>query len=120
VEEFNIVKRKKKMAGCTPTGGIKIASSGDTTPEYNAIRESYREIESAIIPKDFVSQAYSCGLIPDDSSTPPLKLVLNEIFRDPVNYYSLQHVVATLNVGNRFDKGIGKMENAFQCKDNNM
>jgi hypothetical protein len=103
-----------------PTGGKKIPSSGEATPEYNAVRKSYGEISPAIIPKDFVSQAYSCGLIPtldDDPSNLPLKLVLKEISRDPVNYYSLQDVVATLNVENRFDKGIGKMENAFQCKD---
>ena len=102
-------------------GSIKIPSSGDTTPEYNAVRKSYGEINSAIIPKDFISEAYSCGLIPsadDDPSNPPLKAVLNEISLDPVNYYSLQHVVGTaLNVGNRFDKGISKMEKKFQCKD---
>ena len=105
------------MAEYNPTGGDKIPSSGDTTPEYNAVRKSYGEIDSAIIPDDFVSQAYSCGLIPTrDLSSPPLDVVLKEISRDPVNYYSLQHVVATLNVENRFDKGIGKMEKTFQCK----
>ena len=102
------------------TGSIKIPSSGDTTPEYNAVRKSYGEINSAIIPKDFISQAYSCGLIPssdDDPSNQPLKAALNEISLDPVNYYSLQHVVGTaLNVGNRFDKGIRKMETTFKCK----
>jgi hypothetical protein len=107
------------MASRTPTGGIKIASSGGTTPEYNAVRKSYGEISPAIIPDDFVRQAHICGLIPTRNlSRPPLEVVLDEISRDPVNYYSLQHVVDTLNVGNRFDKGISKMENAFQCKDN--
>ena len=106
------------MAERSPTGGIRIPSSGDTTPEYNAVRKSYGEINSAIIPDDFVSQAHSCGLIPTRNlPTPPLDVVLNEISRDPVNYYSLQHVVANLNVENRFDKGICKMENTFQCKD---
>jgi hypothetical protein len=107
------------MAKRTPTGGVKIASSGVTTPEYNAVRKSYGEINPAIIPDDFVSRAHSCGLIPTrNPSSPPLDVVLNEISRDPVNYYSLQHVVATLNVGGRFDKGISKMEKTFQCKDN--
>jgi hypothetical protein len=108
------------MAERAPTGGKKIPSIGEATPEYIAIRKSYGEINSAIIPKDFVSRAYSCGLIPtldDDPSNPPLKLALNEICRDPVNYYSLQHVVATLNLGDRFDKGIDNMEKTFQCKD---
>jgi hypothetical protein len=112
---------ERKMAERTPTGAKKIPLSGEATPEYNAVRKSYGDISTAIIPKRFVDQAYSCGLIPtldDDSSNTPLKLVLNEISRDPVNYYSLQHVVATLNVGNRFDEGIGKMETTFQCKDN--
>ena len=102
------------------TGGIP--SSGDTTPEYNAVRKSFGEINSAIIPKDFISEAYSCELIPssdDDPSNPPLKAVLNEISHDPVNYYSLRYAIGTaLNVGGRFDKGISKMETTFQCKDN--
>jgi hypothetical protein len=110
------------MAEHTPTGGKKIPSSGEATPEYNAVRKSYGDISPSIynIPKKFVSQAYSCGLIPtldDDPSNPPLKLVLNEISLDPVKYYSLQHVVTTLNVGNHFDKGISMMEKTFQCKD---
>ena len=106
------------MAECTPTGGTKIPSSGDSTLEYNAIRKSRGEIEPAINPDDFVSRAHSCGLIPTHNpSRPPLDVVLNEISRDPVNYYSLTHVLATLNVGNRFDKGISKMETTFQCKD---
>jgi hypothetical protein len=105
------------MAERTPTGGIP--SSGDTTPEYNTVRKSYGDIYPAIIRDDFVSQAHTCGLIPTRNlSSPPLDVVLNEISRDPVNYYCLQHVVATLNVGDRFDKGIGKMEKTFQCKDN--
>ena len=107
------------MAEHSPTGSIRIPSSGDTTPEYNAVRKSYGEINPAIITDDFVSQAHSCGLIPTRNlSRPPLDVVLKEISRDPVNYYSLQHVVATLNVGNRFDKGIGKMEKTFQRKNN--
>ena len=100
------------------TGGIKIPSSGDTTPEYNTVRKSRGEIEPAIIPDDFVSRAHSCGLIPArNPSNPPLDVVLNEISLNPVNYYSLQHVVATLNVENRFDKGISEMEKKFKCKD---
>jgi hypothetical protein len=107
------------MAERTPTGGVKITSGGDTTPEYNAVRKSYGDINPAVIRDDFVSRAHACGLIPTrNPSNPPLDVVLNEIFLDPVNYYSLQHVVATLNVGNRFDKGISKMEKIFQCKDN--
>jgi hypothetical protein len=99
-------------------GSIKIPSSGETTPEYNALRKSSEDISPAIIPNDFVSRAHACGLIPTrNPSNPPLDVVLNEISRDPVNYYSLQDVVASLNVGNRFDKGIGKMEKTFQCKD---
>jgi hypothetical protein len=106
------------MAARTPIGGIKIASSGEATPEYNAVRKSYEEISPAIILDDFVSRAHACGLIPTrNPSSPPLDVVLNEISRDPVNYYSLQDVVATLNVGNRFDEAIGKMEKTFQCKD---
>ena len=109
---------ERKMAEHSPTGGIKIPSSGDVTPEYNAVRKSYGEINPAIIPGDFVNEAHSCGLIPtrNPSRDQPLDVVLKEISRDPVNYYSLQNVVATLNVENRFDKGIGKMENAFQSK----
>jgi hypothetical protein len=104
------------MAEHSHIGGVKIPSSGET-PEYSAVRKSHGEIKPAIIPDDFVNQAHSCGLIPTRNlSSPPLDVVLKEISRDPVNYYSLQHVVATLNVGGRFDKGIGKMENAFQCK----
>ena len=101
------------------TGSIKIPSSGDTTPEYNAIRKSRGEIEPAIrsIPDDLVSRAHSCGLIPTrNPSRPPLDVVLNEISLYPVNYYSLQHVLATLNVENRFNDGIRKMEKTFQCK----
>ena len=99
------------------TGSIKIPSSGDTTPEFNAVRKSRGEIEPAIIPDDFVSQAHSCGLIPTrNPSRPPVDVVLNEISRDPVNYYSLQYVLATLNVGSRFNDGISKMEKTFQCK----
>jgi hypothetical protein len=98
---------------------VEIPSSGITTPEYNAVRKSYGEINPAIIPDDFVIQAHSCGLIPTrNPSSPPLDVVLDEISRDPVDYYSLQHVVATLNVENRFDKGIDKMEKTFQCKGN--
>ncbi len=109
------------MAQRTPTVSIKIPSSGKTTPEYNAVRKACEEISPKIPYDDFVSQAYSCRLIPTPStSRPPLDVVLNEISRNPINYYSLQHVIATLNVGNRFDKGIGQMEDAFQCKDNKM
>ena len=81
------------------TSGIKIPSSGDTTPEYNAIQQSYREIELAFrsIPDDFVSQAHSCGLIPTrNPSRPPLEVVLNEISLDPVNYYAVSRVPANL------------------------
>ena len=101
------------------TSGIKIPSSGDTTPEYNAIQQSSRKIENAIrsIAGDFVSQAHSCGLIPTrNPSSPPLEVVLNEISVDPVNYYSLQHVLATLNVRTRFNDHIRRMETTFQCK----
>ena len=105
------------MAERAPTGGIMIPSSGENTPEYNAVRKSCGEINSAIIRDDFISQAYICGLIPTRTpSRPPMDVVLDEISCDPVYYYSLQDVVTTLNVGNRFDRGIGKMENAFQCK----
>ena len=97
---------------------IKIPSSGETTPEYNAVRKSCGEIEPAIVPEDFVRRAHNCGLLPTrNPSSPPLEVVLNEISRDPVNYYCLQHVVTGLNVENRFDKGIGKMGRTFQCKD---
>ena len=98
--------------------GGKIPSRGDTTPEHNAVRKSRGEIEPAIIRDDFIRQAHSCGLIPArNPSNPPLDVVLNEISRDPVNYYSLQHVLATtLNVGGRFNDGIRKMEKTFQCK----
>ena len=107
------------MAERASTGGVKIPSSGETTPEYNAVRKSYGKINPAIIPDDFVSEAHICGLIPTRNlSHPPLDVVLNEISGDPVCYYSLQHVVATLNVGGRFNNGIDKMENAFQCKNN--
>ena len=102
------------------TGGIKIPSTGETTPEYNTVRKSREEIEQAIrsISDDFVSRAHSCGLIPTSNpSRPPLEVVLNEISLNPVNYYSLQHVVATLNVETRFDKGISEMEKKFKCKD---
>ena len=96
---------------------IEIPSTGETTPEYNTVRKSYGEIEPAIIPDDFISRAHSCGLIPTrNPSRPPLDMVLNEISLNPVNYYSLQHVVGTLNVGNRFNDGIRKMEKTFQCK----
>jgi hypothetical protein len=96
---------------------VEIPSNGKTTPEYNAVRESHGEINPAIIREDFVSQAYSCGLIPTPNPSSPLDVVLSEISRDPVNYYSLQHVVATLDEGNRFQEGIGKMETTFQCKE---
>ena len=99
-------------------GVITIPSSGETTPEYNAVRKSYEEISLAIIPDDFVSRAHSCGLLPTRNLLrPPLDVVLNEISLDPFNYYSLQDVVATLNVKGRFDDGISKMEKTFQCKD---
>ena len=99
-----------------PTG---IPSSGETTPEYNAVQKSYGEIEAAIIRDPFVCRAGECpGLLPArNPSSLPLEVVLKEISRDPVNYYSLQYVVSTLNVGDRFDKGIGKMETTFQRKD---
>ena len=107
----------KKMA----TGGTKmpLIASGTQAPEYYALQKSYEEIDAAIIPDKFVSRAHSCGLLPTrNPSRQPLDVVLNEISLDPVNYYSLQHILATLNVGNRFDKGISKMETTFQCKDN--
>ena len=108
------------MAEHSPTGSIRIPSSGDTTPEYNAVRKSYGEINPAIIADDFVRQAHSCGLLPTRNlSRPPLDVVLDEISRDPVNYYSLQHVVATLNVGGRFNQGIRKMEQTFRRKNIN-
>jgi hypothetical protein len=119
VKSLNTIERK--MAERAPTGGEKIPSSGVTTPEHNAVRKSSEDISPAIVGvrDDFVSRAYSCGLIPTrNPSNPPLDVVLDEISLNPVNYYSLQHVVATLNVGGRFDKGIGKMEKKFQCKDN--
>ena len=98
------------------TGG-KIPSYGDTTPEHNAVRKSRGEIEPAIVRDDFIRQVHSRGLIPTrNPSSPPLDVVLDEISRDPVNYYSLQHVVTTLNVGGRFNDGISKMEKTFQCK----
>jgi hypothetical protein len=109
----DIAKQERKMAECS----VKIPSKGETTPEYNAVRKSYGEINPAIIREDFVSRAYSCGLIPTPyPSSPPLDVVLREISRDPVNYYSLQHVVTSLNVEDRFNEGIGKMEKTFQCK----
>jgi hypothetical protein len=97
-------------------------TSGNTTPEYNTVLKSARDITSSIIRDDFFSAAYSCGLIPTSTpspSSPPLDVVLAEISRDPVNYYSLQHVLAALNEGGRFDKSIGKMEKIFQCKEIN-
>ena len=112
--------KKTKMAerAPDPTGSVKIPSSGETTPEYNAVRKSYGEIDPAIIRDDFVRRAHSCVLLPSSNpSSPPLEVVLKEISRDPVNYYCLQHVITDLNVENRFDKGIGKMEETFQCKD---
>ena len=114
----NVQLTKMAERASDPTG-IAIPSSGETTPEYNAVQKSYGEIEAAIIRGPFVCRAGECpGLLPArNSSSPPLEVVLKEIFRDPVNYYSLQYVVATLNVGNRFDKGIGKMETTFQRKD---
>jgi hypothetical protein len=97
---------------------FKIPSSGTNTPEYNAVQKSYEDINPVNFYDDFFSAAYSHGLIPTrNPSSPPLDVVLAEIARDPVNYYSLQHVVAVLNVGGRFDEGIGKMEETFQCKD---
>jgi hypothetical protein len=97
---------------------VKIPSKGETTPEYNAVRRSYGDINLAIVREDFVSLAYSCGLIPTPNpSSPPLDVVLREISRDPVNYYSLQHVLINLNFEDRFDEGIGKMGKTFQCKD---
>ena len=45
----------KKMAEHSPTGSITIPLSDDTTPDYNAVRKSYGEINPAIIPSDFVS-----------------------------------------------------------------
>ena len=105
------------MAERNPTGGIKIPSSGNTTPEYNSVRKSYEEINPAIIPNDFISRAFSCGLLPTRNlSKDPLDVVLYEISRDPINFYSLQHVVEALNVDRRFDRGIKKMETTFQCK----
>ena len=105
------------MATGRATGGIKIPSSGETTPEFNAVQKSHGEINPAIIPDDFVRQAHSCGLIPTRNlSRPPMDVALDEISRDPFCYYSLQHVVIDLNIGNRFDKGIRKMETTFQCK----
>ena len=110
---------ESKMAERAHTGGVKIASRGETTPEYNAVRKSDGDINPAIIPYDFVRQAHISGLIPTRNlSRPPMDVVLDEISRDPFCYYSLQHIVATLNVGGRFNDGIDKMENAFQCKNN--
>ena len=108
---------RKKMAerASDPTG---IPSSGETTPEYNAVQKSYGDIEPAIICDPFVCRAGECGLLPTRNPLSPLlEVVLKEISRDPVNYYSFQYVVSTLNVGNRFNKGIGKMETTFQRKD---
>ena len=102
-------------------GGVKVPSSGKATPEYNAVLKSYEEINSSIaaIPHEFETQALICGLIPSrNPSKPTLDVVLDEVSRDPVNYYKLQYIVATLNVGNRFDKGIHKMETTFRGKDN--
>ena len=97
----------------------KIPSSGNTTPEYTAVRKSYKDINAAIIPQDFISRARSCGLLPSrNPSNFPLDAVLDEISRDPVNCYTLQHVLSTLNVGSRFDKGIKNMEKTFQRKGN--
>ena len=110
-------RKEEQMAA----GGVKIPSSGDTTPEYSAVLKSYEEINSAIaaIRHEFETRGLSCGLIPSrNPSKPTLDVVLDEVSRDPVNYYSLQHVVASLNVGSRFDKGIGRMETTFRSKDN--
>ena len=100
---------------------VKIPSSGNATPEYSAVLKSYPEINSSIaaITHEFETQALSCGLIPSRNlSKPTLDVVLDEVSRDPVNYYNLQDIVATLNEGNRFDKGIGRMETTFRGKDN--
>ena len=116
-----ITSKASLMAERKPTGGVKVPSSGNTTPEYNAVLKAYDEINSSItaIPHEFESRAHSCGLIPSHSlSKPTLDVVLDEISRDPVNYYTLQQIGDTLNVGNRFDKGIGRMEATFRSKDN--
>ena len=116
---YTYTQHERKMAERNPTGGMKIPSSGNTTPEYNSVRKSYEEINSAkrTILSDFVSRAHSCGLLPTRNlSKDPLDVVLDEIYLEPINYYSLQHVVEALNVGNRFNKGIKKMETTFQCK----
>ena len=111
ITPLNLALGERLMAEC-----IKIPSS---TPEYNAVVKSYEEINSAIaaIPNEFASRAHSCGLIPTRNlSRPSLDVVLDEVSRDPVHYYSLQHVLDTLNERNRFDKGISKMETTFRGK----
>ena len=116
---LNQQTRATLMAERKLTGGVKIPSSGNATPEYNAVRKSYEELNPAIIFNEFVTRAHSCELLPSRNlSSPPLDVVLDEVSRDPVNYYNLQHIVDTLNVGNRFDEGIGKMETTFRGKDN--
>ena len=110
---ITLLGHRKEMA-------TEIPSSGDTTPEFNAVRKSRGEIETAIVLDDFIHQTHSCGLIPTRNlSRPPLDMVLDEISCDPVNYYSLQYVLVntTLNVGGRFNKGISNMEETFQRKD---
>ena len=111
-----------KMAEHGPTGGIKIPSSGNNTPEYISVLKSYEELNSAIaaIRDEFVSRSYSCGLIPSrlsrNKEEDALNVVLDEVFRDPINYYCLQYVVDYLNVGRRFKRGIEQMEKTFRGK----
>ena len=95
---------------------MELPSSGVTTPEYITVLNSYEEINSAIsaIPHEFGFRAYTCGLIPSHClSKPTLDVVLDEVSRDPINYYSLQHIITALNIEGKFDKGVGKMETTF-------
>ena len=97
--------------------------NGKNTPEYVAVRRSSRLIGGAIeaIRDDFVGEAFSCGLIPSLTPRDPvMEVVLADVCSDPVNYYVLQYVLATLNGGNRFNESINSMKSIYLGKESKL
>ena len=97
----------------------ELPEKGRNTPECVAVQRSSTLIGAAIeaVREEFVGEAHSSGLIPNRTPGDLMAVIQSEIFRDPVNYYVLQYVLATLNRGNRFNESISSMNRFYLGKE---
>ena len=96
---------------------VKIDSKGETTPEYSAVRSVATQVSRALKAeeRDFVRSIHRARIIPSASlqGDDVMDTVLNEIAREPLIYYTFQHVLNIRNIDDRYTRCIRQMEKKF-------